>query len=560
MMLALLALLVPYCQAQTWTRTYEANRLPQLATPWFHVEVGEGGRVATDSGVLRITSGARKEGAFIAIGTTAPSPYVEETEWGRTQAWDASQPTTVEVRMRVVDLLDGGTLAGMIQVSDGVGYWMLEFGADGLYGAEQRVLELDTTEFHTYRITCRDGFANAFLDGEPLPQECLVEAGHARNALLIGDFSSAVAGVTEWDYIRWTHREATPFTPPERTTLMEVDPRFEVTSPRIRHRLATAGASAALGEGRVLLAYSGPVSPHGQPPGTCWVYGRASEDGGETWGDEMKLINDPECQACGPAVLRLRDGKLRMVYMGFHKHLWKDGNPVLPDDRSDLWSAVSRDGGRTWVDRKCIWEGYTGATNGLIQAKSGAIVVPFSYYVSDPGRLVSACVVSKDNGRTWELGDCIDMGGAGDHSGAIEPAVVQLRDGRILMMIRTQNGSFYQAFSSDDGMTWTEPEPTALAAPNSPCHIQRLASGRLAIAWNNTMATTKARDSLWVALSDDEAKTWSEPVMIARSEQLSYPCIIEVSPGRLMITANHVRKGWSQVTPVVFLCNEDDLL
>ena len=48
--------------------------------------------------------------------------------------------------------------------------------------------------------------------------------------------------------------------------------------------------------------------------------------------------------------------------------------------------------------------------------------------------------------------------------------------------------------------------------------------------------------------------------MIARSEQLSYPCIIEVSPGRLMITANHVRKGWSQVTPVVFLCNEDDLL
>jgi predicted neuraminidase len=152
------------------------------------------------------------------------------------------------------------------------------------------------------------------------------------------------------------------------------------------------------------------------------------------------------------------------------------------------------------------------------------------------------------------------MGGAGDHAGAIEPAVVQLRDGRILMMIRTQKGFLYRAFSSDEGLTWTEPEATALGAPNSPCHIRRLASGRLAIAWNNTMATTKGRDSLWIALSDDEAATWSKPVMIARSEQLSYPCLVEVSPGRLMITANHVRRGWTRVSPVVFLCDETDLL
>jgi hypothetical protein len=307
-----------------------------------------------------------------------------------------------------------------------------------------------------------------------------------------------------------------------------------------------------LPDGRVLLTYSGPVSPHGQPPGTCWIYGRYSKDGGRTWGRERKLINHPECQACAPGVLLQRSGVLRMIYMGFYRARWEDGEPIYPDHRSDLWAALSRDGGKTWVRRECIWEGYTGATNSLIELSSGEIVVPFSYYVNSPGRIVSAVVMSADGGKSWQLGDHIDMGGAGDHSGAIEPCVVELRDGRVLMFLRTQKGSFYQALSNDAGLTWTEPEPTALGAPNSPCHVRRLSDGRIAVAWNNTMETTKGRDSLHLAFSDDDAQTWSEPMLIGKSEQLSYPSITEISPGRLMITGNHVRGGWSHVTPEVF--------
>ena len=543
-----------------WVHEYGADQPLDQAVPRLHAEVTEAGLVAVRDGCLVIRAPELKGGAFVAVGKTARRDQVAEHEWGDVSAWDGSQPTTVEARMRVVELLDGARIAAMLQASNGWTTWNLEFGEDGLYNTGQRVFELDASAFHVYRFTFRDGEANALVDGERLPQSCIRELPHQRNALMVGDFSSAVAGVTEWDAIRWTNREATPFTMPERVSNIEIDSRFEVVTPRIPYPCSTAGGSVVLSDGRVLFTYSGPVNPHGKDPGTTRIYGRISEDAGGTWGEERELIHHPECQACGPSILRTSDGVLRLFYMGFYASVWKDGNPVFPDCRSDLWTAISRDDGETWEGRQCIWQGYTGATNGALQAESGAMLVPFSYDVLDPGRLVSACVVSEDGGKTWTLGESIDMGGAGDHAGAIEPAVVQLRDGRILMMIRTQKGFLYQAFSDDDGMTWSAPQPTVLGSPNAPCYITRLADGRLAIVWNNTMATTKGRDTIWIACSGDEAESWTEPLRIGKAEQLSYPFLLEVRPGRLMITCNHVRSGWQRVSPVVLLADESALL
>ena len=60
--------------------------------------------------------------------------------------------------------------------------------------------------------------------------------------------------------------------------------------------------------------------------------------------------------------------------------------------------------------------------------------------------------VSADEGKTWQRGNIIDLGGRGHHDGAIEATVAELSTGRLLMLIRTNLDRFWEAYS-DDGAT-----------------------------------------------------------------------------------------------------------
>ena len=547
--------------ADAWSASYEANEPPDKAVPRFHVHLSEGAEARARDGVLALTSATgSRSAAYLAVGQNMPSQHVKERRWGDATAWDGSRPAVVEARMRVVRLLGGCELGAMIQASDGRRYWILSLAPQGVCTPRGRVAhKLDATQFHTYRIALDGAKARLMVDGKELPPTLLSQGTCVRNALLFGDFSSGVSGVSEWDFIRWRSERAKLWKEPVMPTLW-AHGKVELCGPKIGHPFSTGGSAVVLGDGRVVLFYAGPTSPHGQKPGTTRCYVRASADGGATWGPEREIIHHPECQACGPSALRARDGTLWVFYMGFYVHAWQDGEPLMDKTRSDLWAACSKDDGQTWTDGQMLFRGYTGATNGAIETSKGRLVVPFSYVVPNPGRLVSACVVSADGGKTWTLSSGIDLGGHGDHAGAIEPAVVELEDGRIWMLIRTTKGSFWQSFSTDNGLTWGTPTPTSIQSPSAPCHITRLGSGRLALVWNNTMATTKGRDTLSMALSDDDGKTWTVPLECVRSGQLSYPHILEAAPGQLLVGCNHVMGGWRRVTPVVFRIAEQTLL
>jgi len=346
-------------------------------------------------------------------------------------------------------------------------------------------------------------------------------------------------------------------------------PQAEICSPESKHLVAGGGVTIRLKDGRIMLIYSGPVSPHDQPPGICRTYARTSADECKTWSAEREIIHHPECQACGATVLRDSEGALWVIYMGFHGSVWnkETDEPDMEKTRSDLWAARSLDEGETWGDNRMIFRGYTGAINDAKVSSSGHIIVPFSYVVPQPGRLVSACVVSGDNGKSWQLGEATDIGQQGDHAGALEPVVVELRDGRIWMLIRTDLGHFLQAFSEDNGLTWSEPTATEIVSPSAPCHIIRLASGRLAITWNNfgETSTEARRSALSMALSEDDGQTWSEPIVCVRAleekyPQVSYPYICEASPGEMLVGFNHVTSGWNRVQGKLFRIREETLL
>ena len=307
------------------------------------------------------------------------------------------------------------------------------------------------------------------------------------------------------------------------------------------HPVVLGPGLARLDGGAVMAVYSTPAS-YGSPPGTTYIACRITRDGGKTWEPEQEITRHPDCQASHASVLCTRADVIHVFYLGFKKHEWKDGNPT-PAEQSDVWAIQSADGGKTWANRQRIFKGYSGATNGAFESSDGHLNVPFSHYVSNPGRLNARTAISSDGGKTWRLSNPIDIGGAGDHEGAVEPSVIQLQDGRLWMLIRTSRGLFWQSFSTNGGRAWSAAEPTSIESTHAPGHLARLSNGRLALVWN---PKATGRRELHLALSDDDGRTWHPSFVVAKGSQVTYPFVMEYRPGELWIGFMDVHQGWAK--------------
>ena len=340
---------------------------------------------------------------------------------------------------------------------------------------------------------------------------------------------------------------------------------------------------ATLPEGRLVTLYVnhrraeemdqvGPPQP---------VFIRDSEDHGLTWSEPRIAYHHPAGKGVvsGGNPLVDQEGKLHSFAVRYFR---EPTSGTIPGD-SSLVHSVSSDGGKTWSEPKTIDYGhpFTGALNSYVALRSGRLLVPLSYsddFTVDPGKCLT--VFSDDGGSTWHKGSddiAVPEGPRGGHPGALEPVVVELEDGRVWMIIRTQRGRFFQAFSADGGETWSETSPTSLEAPNAPGAILRLADGRLVFCWNDlSQFPKKARDFrqlpgggvsdrryLHIAISSDDGKTWSRSRQIAQREEgesprtnVAYPFLCETADHRILVTYHRVGSTkeatwWSPIVEVL---------
>ena len=126
---------------------------------------------------------------------------------------------------------------------------------------------------------------------------------------------------------------------------------------------------------------------------------------------------------------------------------------------------------------------------------------------------------SDDSGMTWVRGSGIDKIESVIFQ---EPGVVELKDGRIMMFIRTDGGVQYLSYSNDAGESWSPAIPSEIASPVSPASIERIPfNGDLLMVWNNNGGSNPdiagKRTPFNAAVSKDEGKTWSEPKTIAEN-------------------------------------------
>ena len=314
----------------------------------------------------------------------------------------------------------------------------------------------------------------------------------------------------------------------------------------------------------------------------------SSTDNGKTWTPIGSPI-DPgvqfEYHGHIGQFIETKSGALVVLYLDIANYKWgwnEERNEPDPDVKLELWSIRSIDGGKTWIDKQCLLTGYNADFMGLIQTSQGRLVVVNEHLVPELKRWVALSFASDDDGVTWKRSNSIDLGGRGHHDGALEPTVVELKDGRVMMWIRTNLGRFWKAYSDDGGIYWRCLEPSNVDASSAPSWLARLASGRLALVWNRIKAEDATevtysgkpgcghennvswyRAELSIAFSEDDGKTWSQPVVIARqpSGQLAYPYFLERNPGELWVFTRYTfLPGGKPAAPLMVSLKEEEFL
>ncbi len=281
---------------------------------------------------------------------------------------------------------------------------------------------------------------------------------------------------------------------------------FEATKQNPR---CTEGSIVELADGSLLFAIT-EFHGSGNDFARARIVARTTRDGGRTWTAPRVLqenvggmnVMSVTLRRLGPA--GRWDAPIGMFY------LVKNGFDSL-----DVYLRISRDEAQTFGEPIKVTSrpGYHVMNNDRVtRLSSGRLLAPVAYTedVRKVNHFVSYCCISDDDGATWRPGkQHVDQ----PHRGAMEPEVIELRDGRVMMIVRTQMGHIAASHSTDGGDTWGEPFPLDAKAPEAPATLRRIpATGDLLLIWNHTYTEGAGhggrRTPLTAAVSSDEGKTW----------------------------------------------------
>lgn len=281
------------------------------------------------------------------------------------------------------------------------------------------------------------------------------------------------------------------------------------------------------------------------------IVAMASRDGGRSWGNYRTLIQrgPNDTSAYSPAFLRLRDGNILFKYELYHRFVRNE------DCCISACACRSRDECKTFSSPVTIWNRsarHMGFQNDVRQLSTGRLIVPAVVMkgkilqddgkgLSPAGTMVCGCFYSDNQGKTWE--ECesyvyLPM------RGAMEPGIEELKDGRLVMVMRTQLGSVFKSISSDGGRTWSKAQTTGLHSPESYPALARIPqTGDLLLVWNHSLYDPKfdhygKRTPLSVAISRDDGCTWEKIKDIETDPgwEFTNPSVMATSQGAVLIT------------------------
>lgn len=323
------------------------------------------------------------------------------------------------------------------------------------------------------------------------------------------------------------------------------------------HRASRSGPIGALNDGSLLWVTTEPEAPYLSK--SMWpisrVAVRRSTDGGRTWGEGRILQQGTkEYSLLSHNIYPTDAGTLLHIFVRYSGYDYETGVPEK--SLSEVFIQRSEDNGATWSNavKMPTGERYQGDVLSMEQLRDGRLVYPFCFLTNVRSQFAVSAMYSDDDGKTWKRSESIlRTGGGGFESGASEPTVVELLDGKLWMLIRAQTGFLWQSFSTDRGATWSPAEESLLPSSNAPATMLRLRSGEIAVAWNAHIHSNYARQSLVLGLTRD-GKTFrglreidftdftSNPT--ASIPHVTYSYLAELGNGDIAISYN--KGNWSR--------------
>ena len=220
---------------------------------------------------------------------------------------------------------------------------------------------------------------------------------------------------------------------------------------------------------------------------------------------------------------------------------------------AEIRCRVSKDGGYTWGPVEVFSEKPGSfCRQPMVVMSNGDWLFPMYYSLEAAGHGDDYTVmrISEDQGQTWEEYPVPQS------RGRVHASVVELSSGRLVAFFRSRAADrIYVSRSGDYGRTWTVPERTLLPNNNASIQATKLASGSIAIIFNNTSGGDDPTKTVWprqrypvtVAISEDEGETW--PYMrhidtgddfcgegnVHLNRRCAYPCVLQTRDGLIHI-------------------------
>lgn len=335
-----------------------------------------------------------------------------------------------------------------------------------------------------------------------------------------------------------------------------------------------------LRNGDILFAYSKYLKGRGDDHDLALIAARRSFDGGEHWTTNDVVLAEPDgddFNLMSVSLMRCRNGDIALFYL--RKHSFGDCRPEV---------RFSSDEGATWdkpvkivPDDEVSY--YVLNNSRVIRLASGRLVVPVSQFgefgcrhYKEDWRAKVLAYLSDDDGKTWRRARnsvmCIDKDGR--RHVAYEPGVLELKDGRVLMNIRSTNGRQWYSHSDDGGLTWSQPVLSPLWSPNSPARLHRLRNGDILAVWNDheSRPDLRAAGPSWaggaripytLGISKDEGKSFPIRRDLETDPNLfcCYPAVLERDDGTLLLgycAENELRVSWIKTVPLDWIYGGTD--
>jgi len=293
----------------------------------------------------------------------------------------------------------------------------------------------------------------------------------------------------------------------------------------------------------------------------------SSSDMGISWSDPQKEFDLLGEAYYANQVMQDQNGNIHCVY-----HLYGKGNKGYAGKHLDLWYAY-KETGKDWTRPKKIFDGYVGSVRKFVQLKNKTLLIPM--YEADPlrakkpasgetdyGLFNTICLYSDDMGQSWKYSENslkIPVESTQvTRYGAVEPDVIELKNGKIWMLIRTNKGYLYESFSDNSGKTWQPPQPSSFISSDSPATTLRLSDGRILLLWSgnqryddNRSYANGGREALHAAISKDDGRTWKgfREVLVSPSSSdtrgdrgTAYPSAIEARNGKIVFLSGQAEE------------------